>query len=471
MKNDYIELTTELLQLISSEEAFHYGIIPKSFDEVSITFYIDNRKDLLYSTITNDLNLLHNKKINLEPLEWKIINKSLAVHYRKRSSKDEHKDDFSSDFFDNILDEAINSRASDIHIEVYKEDMRIRYRIDGVLIEKMKIPIDNYSEIVNQIKIRSKLNITEKRLPQDGRIQMDDYDIRVSFLPTQHGEKVVLRLLRREKSELYLENLGFDDEDIKLYYRNINKPNGIILISGPTGSGKTTTLYATLQYLNKASRNIVTVEDPIEYTISGINQVQINEEIGLTFSRALKSFLRQDPDIIMLGEIRDYETAQMAIRAALTGHLVLSTIHTNSSLGTISRLIDMDVPSYLIADTLNISIAQRLIRVLCDKCKIEHEKELLDCLPNDFIERFEISKQPHYRANGCDDCYYTGYSGRKAIYELLPVDHDVLAYIKKSDSSNSIVSKIKTLGFQALKIVEQGQTSLDEVYPILLNQR
>ncbi len=430
MKNDYIELTTELLQLISSEEAYHYSVIPKAIDEDSITFYIDNRNVSLHKSISNDLNLLHNKQIVLEPLDWKIINKSLSVHYRKRSSKNEHEDNFSSDFFDNILEEAINSRASDIHIEVYKEDMRIRYRIDGVLIEKMKIPIDNYSEIVNQIKIRSKLNITEKRLPQDGRIQMEDYDIRVSFLPTQHGEKVVLRLLRREKSELFLENLGFDDEDIKLYYRNINKPNGIILISGPTGSGKTTTLYATLQYLNKASRNIVTVEDPIEYTISGINQVQINEEIGLTFSRALKSFLRQDPDIIMLGEIRDYETAQMAIRAALTGHLVLSTIHTNSSLGTISRLIDMDVPSYLIADTLNISIAQRLIRVLCNKCKIEHEKDLSDCLPNDIIERFEILKQSHFKANGCDDCYYTGYSGRKAIYELLPVSHDVLAYIK-----------------------------------------
>ena len=271
---------------------------------------------------------------------------------------------------------AKNYGSSDIHIEPYEKYSRVRFRIDGHLIEQFKVNQSQYPQIVNQVKIKAGLDISQKRLSQDGRIAINaegnEFDIRVSCLPTLHGEKIVMRILKRDTSDINLEHLGFTKKELQVYKEGIKNPNGIILISGPTGSGKTTTLYGTLKLLNEESRNITTIEDPIEYTLEGINQVQLKEDIGFDFPSALRTFLRQDPDIIMVGEIRDEKTANMAIKAALTGHLVFSTIHTNSAWATISRLIDMNIPPFLIASTLKISMAQRLVRKLCPKCKKEY---------------------------------------------------------------------------------------------------
>ena len=271
------------------------------------------------------------------------------------------------------------------------------------------------------------------------------FDIRVSVLPTLFGEKVVLRLLNSDATDIDLNTLGFSEFDLSNYLQGAKMPNGILLISGPTGSGKTTTLYATLKLLNKETRNVLTIEDPVEYTLEGINQVQLKESIGLTFPVALRTFLRQDPDVIMVGEIRDTETANMAIRAALTGHLVLSTIHTNSAWGTVSRLIDMGVPSFLVANTLNTTVAQRLIRLLCPHCKNEKEfyKELY---PKQFKPYNEVSK--YYLPNGCEECHYTGYKGRKAVYEVIPIDQELAFEIKNGNMY--IQDLLKERGIQSL---------------------
>lgn len=468
--DSYIDLPIEIIQLIPAEEANHFRIVPQKLSERHMFFYADKSKsESELADIKKELTLLHDREIKLTTVAPEIIDKSLAIHYRQGETDSISKRNFGNSFLEDLLDDAVRTSASDIHIEIFEEGIRVRFRIDGGLVEKMKMPTSQHAEIVNQVKIRARLNITEKRRPQDGRIQLKDFDVRVSILPTKHGEKIVMRLLRREKGQLILENLGFSENDLKQYYSNINKPNGIILISGPTGSGKTTTLYATLQYLNKLSRNILTVEDPIEYTISGINQVQINDEIGLNFAAALRSFLRQDPDIIMLGEIRDAETAKMAIRASLTGHLVLSTIHTNSSVGTISRLQDMDIPGFLIAETLNISIAQRLVRLLCKNCRSTSPEKLKDTY-NSFVTEYDIEVNENYHSKGCPQCYYTGFLGRTAIYELLTVDNNLIDKIKKGESLNKSGWK-NSLGYQALELVKSGETSFEEVYPILLNQR
>jgi len=296
----------------------------------------------------------------------------------------------------------------------------------------------------------------------------EDFDVRVSVLPTLHGEKVVLRILSKDTSHIDINALGFTEKELLTYLENIKRPNGIVLISGPTGSGKTTTLYATLKKLNIPNTNILTVEDPIEYTLEGINQVQLKENIGLDFATTLRTFLRQDPDIIMVGEIRDVNTANMAIRAALTGHLVLSTIHTNSAWATISRLIDMGIPSFLIASTLNISVAQRLVRKLCSHCKTE-ENVAQAFFPTGFTIPTDLHR--HYVAGGCEKCYHTGYSGRKAIYEILPIGSELAALIKNNQLDiNTYLEEndIFTLRKNALSLIKNGTTSIDEVFSLLL---
>jgi type IV pilus assembly protein PilB len=316
------------------------------------------------------------------------------------------------------------------------------------------------------------LDISEKRLPQDGRInlttEVEDFDIRVSSLPTLHGEKLVLRILSKNNLHVSLEKLGFTDEELETYTTAVQKPNGIVLISGPTGSGKTTTLYATLKLLNKNEANILTIEDPIEYTLEGVNQVQLKQSIGLDFASTLRTFLRQDPDIIMVGEIRDVDTANMAIRASLTGHLVLSTIHTNSAWATISRLIDMGVPTFLIASTLNVSVAQRLVRKLCGSCKQKVTKNTLGPYKN-ILSLNEI--KTHYKAVGCPKCYQTGYQGRKAVYEIIPITDELVNNIKEKKLEISQYLKennIVTLKTNMLQLVKEGVTSIEEVYPFLI---
>jgi general secretion pathway protein E/type IV pilus assembly protein PilB len=472
------EIDTELLQLITVDQAWHYAIIPKKAAGNRLEFYMDSTKPL--SDTRDELEMLFGKTIDLEIADSDFIFETLGKHYRKgKNHENGHTDQLvfnpnSNDFLLNLISNAHSVGSSDIHIETYEDKCRVRMRIDGKLIERFVLKKDDYPAIINRIKIKSNLDISEKRLPQDGRIFFtrgtDKFDIRVSVLPTLYGEKIVMRLLSKDAANIDIYKLGFQQKQLDDFLEAIRRPNGIVLISGPTGSGKTTTLYATLRILNKEHTNILTIEDPIEYTLEGVNQVQLKESIGLTFASALRTFLRQDPDIIMLGEIRDGETAQMATRAALTGHLVLSTIHTNSAWGTISRLIDMGVPPFLLANTINLSVAQRLVRILCPYCK--QEIPLTEnALPRNF--RPEVPLLVHNVPKGCDHCFYTGYHGRKAVYEVLPLDNEMAGFIKTSGQNVSEYLKqkhISTLSEVAFDLVKSGETSIDECYSILMNK-
>jgi len=462
---EYIEIGIALQQTISSDLANHFSIVPKLINDGEACFYFDSDRVSEIKSIQEELLLILNKNVILEPIDSVVLQRALSTYYRTNTESSKSIS-YSNDFLEELIFESKHINASDIHIEIYDDDARVRLRIDGQLIEKNHIKKDSYNELINQIKIKANLDITEKRLPQDGRIEYEDFDIRVSILPTHHGEKVVMRILGRDASHLDINQLGLEKDDLLIYLEAVRKSNGIVLISGPTGSGKTTTLYGTLKYLNSIDRNIVTVEDPIEYTLKGINQVQLKEDIGLTFTSALRSFLRQDPDIIMLGEIRDSQTAQMAIRASLTGHLVLSTIHTNSAIGTISRLMDMGVPSFLLAETINISVAQRLLRTLCENCKKEQPFNL-----NDLPKTFELDKEikNHYVATGCPNCYHTGYKGRRAIYEILPMTIETTNAIKDGSLEQSQVMNDRKLSDKALNLFIEGHTSIDEIYSILIN--
>lgn len=474
---DPIVLNTGEQQIISAEQAWHYAIIPKEAGE-NWSFYIDANK--YYQEVNEELEILFDRKIRLIKADSESISYALNSYYRKGNvnnggignQKVEVLKGSNKDFLDKLIEEAFELDASDIHIEIYDEKARVRFRIDGKLIEKYILPKSDYPALINKVKIKANMDIAEKRLPQDGRIffkaKNDNFDIRVSSLPSLHGEKIVLRILRKDVSQFELKKLGFSERQKEDYLLSLKKTKGIILISGPTGSGKTTTLYSTLMGLNSKEVNILTIEDPIEYTLDGVNQVQLKESIGLSFAHALRTFLRQDPDIIMLGEIRDAETAQMAIRAALTGHLVLSTVHTNSAWGSISRLKDMGVPEFLLADTVNVSIAQRLVRTLCSNCKKKLE---LTASSESLFSSYQIYES--FEAVGCENCYYTGYKGRTAIFEILPMTQPLARKLRNFEldiSSYLIENKISTLAESALKLVRAGSTSFDEVYPILLNE-
>jgi len=466
---EYI-IPISIQQLISAEQAYRYRIVPTSLKDDGLIILISDSKEL--NILKNELEIVLDKNIDLEFKETSILNQYLSVNYRKNTNNTVSNIEYTNDFLEKIVITAKEIGSSDIHFEPYENKARVRYRLDGKLKEQFHISNEEYPVIVNKIKIRAQLDISEKRLPQDGRItistEYDDFDIRVSILPTLHGEKAVLRLLSKDTSHVNIDSLGFSDDELKIYLENIKKPNGIVLISGPTGSGKTTTLYATLKLLNQVNTNILTVEDPIEYTLDGINQVQLKESIGLDFATTLRTFLRQDPDIIMVGEIRDVVTANMAVRAALTGHLVLSTIHTNSSWATVSRLVDMGVPSFLIAGTLNCSIAQRLVRKLCKSCRKE-ENINHSIFPTGFDIPNDLQK--HYIAVGCNNCFHTGYSGRKAIYEILPITSELSEYIKKGKTTIDDYIKdnnIATLKSNALKMIMNGETSVEEVFSLLM---
>ncbi|MBI2269777.1 MAG: type II/IV secretion system protein [Bacteroidetes bacterium] len=476
-ETDHISLTIELKQVLTTGQAWHYNIIPKSVEGNTIVFYADEE---LYSASSKDeLEILLEKNIQIEKIPSSLVQKALGKYYLKNTAGNGIEKSRkiavgqSEDFLQSLIKEAKQLHSSDIHIEVYEQKCRVRMRIDGMLIERYTIDKSEYPSLINKVKIKANLDIAEKRLPQDGRIFFSSedgkFDIRVSILPTLHGEKIVLRLLNNDAANIDINQLGFSDIELSYFLEGVKKPHGILLISGPTGSGKTTTLYATLKLLNKEKTNILTVEDPIEYTLEGVNQVQLKEEIGLTFASALRTFLRQDPDIIMLGEIRDGETAQMAIRAALTGHLVLSTIHTNSAWGTISRLSDMGVPPFLIASTLNTTAAQRLVRLLCPHCK---KQEAFDEAWYPRVYKAPEKVTEHFTAQGCENCHHTGYKGRKAIYEVIPVDFELAEHIKKNSTNITEYLQqkgIKTLSENAFNLFKNGDTSIDEVYPILSN--
>lgn len=468
MKIENLQIETNLKQLISTKQANHYEVVPYKIENNILSLLSCSNS---VETLSNELEVMLGMTIDIIPTSKEILHNYLTVNYRQTKKSEKSQLNYSDDFLLSIIHEAKEIGCSDIHFEIFEEKGRVRFRIDGKLIERYIINLSDYPVLVNRIKIMAQLDISEKRLPQDGRINIksdtEEFDIRVSALPTLHGEKIVLRILSKDSANILLDTLGFTEIELRRFKENIKKPNGIILISGPTGSGKTTTLYATLKQLNTENTNILTIEDPIEYTLEGINQVQLKESIGLDFSNTLRTFLRQDPDIIMVGEIRDTDTANMAIRAALTGHLVLSTIHTNSAWSTISRLIDMQVPAFLIASTLNMSVAQRLVRKLCEHCKIESEITE-DILPEGF--QLPNSFTTHHIAKGCSRCHHTGYHGRKAIYEIIPITQELVKKIKSNSMEIDTYlheKNIDTLKSNAIKLVQSGGTSIEEIYSLL----
>jgi type IV pilus assembly protein PilB len=374
-----------------------------------------------------------------------------------------------------LLVDSLQRGASDIHIEPYEKDLRIRFRIDGVLYDVMHPPMRLRDALISRIKIMSKLDISEKRLPQDGRIKIKlksdgrsrELDFRVSTLPTLFGEKVVMRLLDKEKLMLDMTKLGFEPESLVKFQRNISKPYGMVLVTGPTGSGKTNTLYSALQSLNQPETNIMTAEDPVEFNLVGVNQVQMKEQIGLNFAAALRSFLRQDPNIILVGEIRDFETAEIAIKAALTGHLVLSTLHTNDAPSTISRLMNMGIEPFLVATSVNLIQAQRLIRRLCSECKDVHPTPPEALVEIGFTPQ-EAKEIKIYKGRGCQKCNGTGYKGRVGLYEVMEITDDIRELILIGASAlelrkRAVESGMLTLRQSGLVKIKNGITTIEEV--------
>ncbi len=377
-----------------------------------------------------------------------------------------------------LLAQAIQMGASDIHIEPYEKDFRVRFRMDGVLHEVMHPPYKFKNAVISRIKIISKLDIAERRRPQDGRIRLRygnrEVDIRVSTVPTVYGEKVVMRILDKSALSVNLENLGFEEEALKLFMDAIHKPYGMILVTGPTGSGKSTTLYSAMQILNKPEVNIMTAEDPVEYNFHGLNQVQIREEIGLTFASALRAFLRQDPDIILVGEIRDKETADIAVKAALTGHLVLSTLHTNDAPSTVVRMVDMGVEPFLVSASVILVVAQRLMRKICPNCKapVEYHPEDLRELG---LNPEELTNVTFYKGEGCEKCKNTGYKGRTGIYEVMAMTPEIREAINEGATTQEIreialEQGMITLRDAALRKFINGITTREEVLRVTMEE-
>lgn len=372
-----------------------------------------------------------------------------------------------------LITRAVENRASDIHIEPFEDELKVRYRIDGVLHDIESTPKKLQAAIVSRIKIMAKLNIAERRLPQDGRIRLKvsdhEIDLRVSSIPVLHGESVVMRILRKEGVVVNLDKLGFPPATLNIFNQLIKKPNGIILVTGPTGSGKTTTLYGALDKINSPDRKIITVEDPVEYQIKGINQIQVKPQIGLNFAGALRHIVRQDPDIILIGEIRDLETAEIAIQSALTGHLVFSTLHTNDAPSAITRLLDMGVENFLLSSTVRGILAQRLLRVICPDCK----ESDLSAADKEELSVLGISRDiPLYKGKGCETCSYTGYYGRNGIFELLVIDDDIRKLILNNADSNQIRETARKKGMRTLledgaEKIKAGITTLSEVLRVI----
>jgi len=371
-----------------------------------------------------------------------------------------------------IMTQAVGDRASDVHIEPMEKEVRVRFRVDGVLHEKMRCPKNIQGGLISRLKVMADINIAEKRVPQDGRIGMRvggrQLDLRVATLPTVHGEKVVIRILDKSQALIQLQDLGFQEEALKRYEQAFRKPYGAILVTGPTGSGKSTTLYATLNILNDSERNIITVEDPVEYRIAGVNQIQVNPKAGLNFASALRTILRADPDIVMIGEIRDRETAMIAVEAALTGHLVLSTLHTNDAPSAVTRLTEMQVETFLVASAIDCVVAQRLARKLCERCREPYRPEPAELQEAGYPEYQWAEIQQLHRAVGCSACSNTGYRGRMGLYEVMPMSEELERLTVERASSDqmravAIEQGMLTLKDDGLMKARQGLTSIEEV--------
>ncbi len=382
-------------------------------------------------------------------------------------------------FVNQILQEALEARATDVHVEPFENQLRVRYRIDGIL-QEANIPSDvrrYHAAIVSRLKILSHLDIAEKRLPQDGRIRVKvagrEIDLRVSVIPMIHGEAVVLRILDRGDAQLGLQHLGMSPRDRREFDRVLEVPHGIVLVTGPTGSGKTTTLYAALSKINDIERKIITIEDPVEYQLAGINQIQVSMKTGLSFAAGLRAILRHDPDVVLIGEIRDHETAEIAVQASLTGHLVFSTLHTNDAPSAMTRLIDMGVEPYLVASSLEMVVAQRLVRVICPKCKEE--------MPNSDVEALRAEYGPLvpelvFRGRGCQNCMGTGYRGRTGVFELMPISEELRTMILDRESSGRMRRVAVQQGMQSLRddgwrLVHEGRTTIDEVVRVTKDEQ
>jgi len=500
-ETEYIDLSNyvidpEVISLISEKTALRFKLIPISKNEDELTIAMSNPLDVYAIDFVRDHTKI--KKIkSLLASEEDVLN-AITNYYELGEYDDiierlgeeivfkEEEEEEDSKRLEAISKEApiiqlvnmlivqgVKDRASDIHIEPNEKGLLIRLRVDGMLHDIRTLPNTIKSAVISRIKILSKMDIAERRLPQDGRFQVKfgtrEVDLRVSSIPTVFGEKVVLRLLDKSKGLIKLEQLGFIPEQLEEFKSIISKSYGIILLTGPTGSGKTTTLYAALNQVNSKDKNIITVEDPVEYKLDRINQIQIKPKINLTFANTLRSILRQDPDVIMVGEIRDTETAQIAVQAALTGHLVFSTLHTNDAASALTRLIDMDIETFLISSSVIGVIAQRLVRVICEKCKEGYTpgKNVLKRL-NIKDDSNNDGKIKLYRGTGCSSCKNTGYYGRTSIYELIVLDEEIRELIISKASSNiikdaAIKKGMKTLKDSGMEKVMQGITTLEEV--------
>ncbi|MFC1593935.1 GspE/PulE family protein [Candidatus Omnitrophota bacterium] len=487
-----ISVDTEVIKKVPAKFAYHYKLMPIQLADDVLTIVVT---DPLNVTVLDDVSLLLGHKVKAVLGGEKDILESIRKYYgvgaetieqmidtTDKSEKTirvatEDIEQLATDatigkFVNQILLEAFRDRATDIHIEPHENELKVRYRIDGLLYDAQVPPsIKQFqSAIISRIKIMASMNISEKRLPQDGRIKVkvgeNDLDLRVSVIPTPFGESVVIRLLT--STMLYsLEQLGLSKSNLKIMDALIKKPHGIIFVTGPTGSGKTTSLYAALSKINTADKKIITIEDPIEYQLPGITQIQIHPRIGLTFAQGLRSMLRHDPDIMMVGEVRDFETAEITIRVALTGHLVFSTLHTNDAASAIARLLDMGAEQYLISSSVECFIAQRLVRLICPDCKtaMKPQEEMIKNLG---VEESDISKLTLFTGKGCEACKFTGYRGRTGIYEFLVLNEAIREMVLQRVPANQIKQKAVSTGMRTLKQdgwekVKQGLTTIAEV--------
>ena len=477
----------EALLQVNEDFARKYTIIPLFLIETTLTIATS---DPLNIEVVDELTRMTGMEIMLVLSSELDIERSIDLYYRSTTaltdmqdggddvrvvSREIHEDAEIVQVVDMLLFEAVNMGASDIHIEPRKNDARIRYRVDGVLQQYYTIPLDSVSPMISRIKILADMDIAESRRPQDGRFHFEQksvkVDLRCSTFPTPHGEKVVMRILDESRGKIDLHKLGFEDATLKAWHKIIKTNNGILLVTGPTGSGKTTTLYSTLNTLNSVSVNIMTVEDPIEYSLDDINQSQVNVRAGLTFTNALRTMMRQDPDIILVGEMRDVETIELAVRAALTGHLVFSTLHTNDASSTFTRLLDMGVDPYLVSSTVRAILAQRLIRLLCPRCKkpVEKSDDLLKVLKIDTWPSYTSIQEPV----GCIHCRNSGYVGRTGIFELMIPNEEIKELVIRGASADEIEEAATNAGMYSLnraakEYALRGETSLDEIMRVTL---
>ncbi len=507
---DSFDIDREALKFVSRESATKYNLIPITQANSTLVIAMSDPSNIF---AIDEIKFATGKSIEVVVATERSIEKSIYEYYgsereweERRRNEETYKEvdkligelkDYSVEIkadsdisvkelerasgdapvirlVNHLLLDALRRGASDIHIEPYSKDYRIRYRVDGVLYDIIRPPTKLRNAVSSRIKVMANLDIAERRLPQDGRIRIKfgknrNVEFRVSVIPTLFGEKAVMRILDQESLQLDLTKLGFDEEQLKDFRQSILKPFGMVLITGPTGSGKTTTLYSSLMELNNTEVNISTAEDPVEYSLPGVNQVQVNDDIGLTFASCLRSFLRQDPDVILVGEIRDYETAEIAIKSALTGHLVLSTLHTNDAPSSITRLLNMGVEPFLVTASLNAVVAQRLVRKVCRDCRVQYEvspQALIDLgVPPKEVSDFTVYKKSD---NGCKKCLGTGYSGRMAVYEVMVISEELKEFILSGASAYEIKreamrQKMKTLRQSALNKLKQGITTIEEV--------